>query len=332
MRYRQVTWVMAFAAVGVLAYSASAAENWPHWRGPNANGISDATGLPTEWSLTENVVWKTDLPSWSAGTPIIWGDRVFITSASSPALDGADAQETDQPAGPQDRGGRGQRGRRGRGFGGGGGGGGGGRDPGGDRLLLLCLSKSSGDILWQKNLDTGNELKRKQNMSSPSPVTNGQHVWVVTGTGSVTCFTMDGEEVWKKNLQTTYGRFGLNWGYASSPILHEGNLVIQVLHGNNTDDPSYIVSWNALTGEENWRQERPTDALAESPDAYTTPVVLEQNGGEVIVISGGDYVTAHDPATGREVWRTAGLNPERSRTYRIISSPTVGGGMVYAPA
>jgi outer membrane protein assembly factor BamB len=335
---------MGLTAV-ILAFSASAVanENWPHWRGPARNGVSDSTNLPTQWGPDTNIVWKTDLPSWSAGTAIIWGDLVFVTSASSRAEDAA--QPAEQPAGqgagrgPAGRaagggrgaGGRGGAQRRPGGRGGGGADQGGGRDPGGDRLLLLCLSKTTGDILWRRELDTGNELQRKQNLSSPSPVTDGQHVWVVTGTGMVTAFDMAGEELWKFNLQTRYGRFGHNWGYSSSPVLEEGRLIIQVLHGMNTDDPSYLVSWNAMTGEQIWHQERPTDAQSESPDAYTTPVILEQGGRKLIVISGGDYVTAHDFETGQEVWRQAGLNPQGNRAYRIVASASVADGMIYAP-
>jgi outer membrane protein assembly factor BamB len=104
-----------------------------------------------------------------------------------------------------------------------------------------------------------------------------------------------------------------------------------VLHGNNTDDPSYIVAFDAATGKALWRQERPTDAVAESPDAYTTPTLLEHQGTTQIVISGGDYVTAHDPKTGKEIWRAGGLNPQKRGNYRIIASPLAVDGLIYAP-
>ena len=106
----------------------------------------------------------------------------------------------------------------------------------------------------------------KQNASSPSPVTDGKHVWVVTGTGAVVAFTMDGAQVWKDQLQREYGKFGLNWGYASSPLLYEGNLIIQVLQGFTTTDPSYLLALTGLTGKEVWRKVRQTDAVRESPD------------------------------------------------------------------
>ena len=290
-----------------------AQENWPNWRGPNRNGTSNATNLPTTWSETENIVWKVPLPSWSGGTPIIWGDKIFLTSPSMTEVQAEPVQE--QPQQNQNR----RRRRRPR------------RNPGGQELLLLCFSKSDGKQLWQRQLDVGNKTYNKQNNTSPSPVTDGKHLWVVTGTGQITSFDLDGKQIWQKNLQKEYGDFGLNWGYASSPLLYDGKLIIEVLHGMKTDDPSYIVAFNAKDGKELWRQERPTDAVTESPDAYTTPTVLEYDGKTEIVITGGDYVTGHDPNTGKELWRAAGLNPEKRRNYRIVASPVVVGEMIYAP-
>ena len=163
-------------------------------------------------------------------------------------------------------------------------------------------------------------------------MTDGRYVWAVTGTGAVTAFDMQGRKIWSRNLQEEYGKFGLNWGYASSPLLYDGKLIIQVLHGNNTDDPSYLVAFKGATGDVLWRRERPTDALRESPDAYTTPALLIRNGKPQVVVSGGDYVTGHDPETGKELWRTSGLNPRRDPNYRIVGSPVVADGMVYAPS
>jgi outer membrane protein assembly factor BamB len=98
-----------------------------------------------------------------------------------------------------------------------------------------------------------------------------------------------------------------------------------------TDDPSYLVSLDAATGKELWRRERPTDAVAESPDAYTTPVLLQHDGQTQIVISGGDYVTGHDFKTGKEIWRAAGLNPLKRRNYRVVPTPIIVDGIIYAP-
>lgn len=307
----------AALCLGVGAPTALGQDNWPQWRGPDQNGVSSATNLPLTWGPEQNIVWRTELPSWSGATPIIWGDRIFVTTPSKPE---AGAAEETQPQQRPRRGGRGGR------FGGGGG-----RNPGGNDLLLFCISRTDGDVLWQHKLAEGNQLHRKGNNASPSPVTDGKHVWVVTGTGSVTALTMEGEQIWQQELQEMYGGFGLNWGYASSPLLYDGMLVIEVLHGYRTDDPSYVVAFDAATGEVKWRVERPTDAPFESPDAYTTPIVVEREGAAEIVISGGDYVTGHDPATGKERWRAAGLNPRGAGNYRIVASPVYADGMIYAP-
>ena len=169
-------------------------------------------------------------------------------------------------------------------------------------------------------------------MSSPSPVTDGTHVWVMTGTGVLKAFDFAGKEIWARDIQKDYGPFGLNWGYASSPLLHKDHLYVEVLHGMKTDDPSYILSIDKLTGKTRWRVERPTDAVSESPDAYTTPALLRDGGREEIVISGGDYVTGHDPATGAELWRAGGLNPGKDRNYRVVASPIVADGLIYVPS
>ena len=128
-----------------------------------------------------------------------------------------------------------------------------------------------------------------------------------------------------------YGQFGLNWGYASSPLLKDGALYVQVLHGMKTDDPSYLLKIDALSGKTVWRVERPTDAVSESPDSYTTPAWIDANGRSELVITGGDVVSGHDPATGREYWRADVLNPENNRSYRIVASPFVVSGLIIAP-
>jgi outer membrane protein assembly factor BamB len=292
-----------------------AEDNWPHWRGPHHNGIIDAKNLPMKWSATDNILWKTPLPSWGAATPIIWGDRVFITSPSKSEPKPEPEQKPTEEQTQTER----RRRRRPA------------LDPGGPKLLLICLSKKDGKILWERELDDKNQIHRKQNDSTPSPVTDGKHVWVVTGTGKIAAFDMDGNPKWAKDLQKDYGPFGHNWGYGSSPLLHNGSLIVEVLHGMRTDDPSYIVSLNAATGDVQWHQERPTDAEMESPDAYTTPVLLENQGKTQIVISGGDYVTGHDFKTGEEIWRAAGLNPLKRRNYRVVPTPIIVDGIIYAP-
>lgn len=201
----------------------------------------------------------------------------------------------------------------------------------GNDLYLWCVDRNKGSVIWKKLLGSGNHMMRKQNMSSPSPVTDGRNVWVMTGTGILKGFDFSGNEIWARDIQKEYGQFGLNWGYASSPLLHEDSLYVQVLHGMKTDDPSYVMRIDKKTGKNIWRIERPTQAQRESPDSYATPTLLRNGKTLELVVLGGDCVTGHDLATGKELWRGNGLNPENNPFNRIVASPVVADGVVYAP-
>ncbi len=194
-------------------------------------------------------------------------------------------------------------------------------------LELWCIDRTGPKVLWKKLLGAGDVKMRKQNMSSPTPVTDGKAVWTVTGTGIVKAFDYAGKELWAREIQKDHGAFGLNWGYASSPLLAGDALYIEVLHGMKTDDPSYVLRLDAKTGKTVWRVERPTEAIAESPDAYTTPLLAN---GE-LVISGGDVLTGHDLATGKELWRAKGFNPRNNPMNRVVASPIFVDGIIYAP-
>src|SRR5690349_3086121 len=200
-----------------------------------------------------------------------------------------------------------------------------------DDLLLWCVDRTQGAVLWKKRVAGGNFKINKQNMSSPSPVTDGTSVYVMTGNGIFKGFDFSGNELWARDIQKDYGRFGLNWGYASSPLLFEDALYVQVLHGMKTHDPSYLLRIDKKTGKTLWRVVRPTDAVRESPDSYTTPALLHYGGHVEIVVTGGDCITGHDPATGAELWRATGFNPDKNPAYRIIASPVVYDDIVYAP-
>jgi outer membrane protein assembly factor BamB len=198
-------------------------------------------------------------------------------------------------------------------------------------LYLWCVDRIKGTLLWKKLLGSGNVKMRKQNMSSPSPVTDGKTVYVMTGTGILKAFDFAGKELWVRDVQKEYGTFGLNWGYASSPLLFEDSLYVQVLHGMRTDDPSYVMRINCITGKTVWKVNRETSAIRESPDSYTTPALLRYGKSAEIVITGGDCVTGHDPANGKELWRANGLNPDNDPSYRIVASPIVFNEIIYAP-
>jgi len=199
-------------------------------------------------------------------------------------------------------------------------------------LSLWCVDRVKGVALWKQHVSGGDHREMKQNMSSPSPVTDGSNVWVMTGTGILKAFDFTGKELWARDIQKDYGRFGLNWGYGSSPLLYEDSLYVQVLHGMRTDEPSYVLRISKANGRTIWRVERPTRARSESPDSYTTPALVRYGNTAELVITGGDVVTGHDLSTGKELWRAYGLNPSNDGSYRIVASPFVNGDIIYAPS
>jgi len=200
-----------------------------------------------------------------------------------------------------------------------------------NNLYLWCVDKAKGTLTWKKLITGGNYQINKQNMSSPSPVTDGMNVFVMTGVGILKSFDFSGAEQWMRDIQKDYGKFGLNWGYANSPLLYEDSLYIQVTHGMKTRDPSYVLRIDKKTGKTVWRVERPTVAIRESPDSYSTPQLLKYADRFEIVVLGGDCVTGHDPETGKEIWRGNGLNPTNNPSYRTIASVVTFGDIVYAP-
>ena len=274
---------LGVVALLLVAGAVARADNWPQWRGPSLNGVSNEKNLPVKWTVEENVAWKVPMPGYSGSTPIIWRDRIFLNVADS------------------------------------------------DNLFLWCLNKTNGEVLWKRPLGAGNVKMRKQNMLSPSPVTDGRSVYVMTGTGILKGFDFTGKELWTRDIQKEYGQFGLQWGYASSPLLHEDSLYVQVLHGMKTDDASYVMRIDKKSGKTLWKVDRPTSAIRESPDSYTTPALLRYGKTTEIVITGGDCVTGHDPATGKELWRANGLNPHNDPSFRIVASPIIFDNIIYAP-
>jgi outer membrane protein assembly factor BamB len=310
--------LLAFALIGI-GTDAAAAGNWPAWRGPRGDGTApEARNLPESWSPTQNIKWKQEMPAWSGSSPTVWGDSIFLNSPSKeeagaappppppPPVPGKRSRPRPAPAG--------------------------GRGPGGQEILLLCLDRATGRERWRRQYDQGNSIKMKHNMSSPTPVTDGRHVWVMSGNGAIACFDFAGSQKWTFDIPKNFGKIGVQFGYGSSPLLVDGKLVVQMLHGLFTDDPSYVLALNAADGRKLWRVDRPTDAERETPDAYTTPTVLEVAGRKQIVVSGGGYVTGHDAESGKELWRGGGLNPTNAGNFRVIASPLVRDGLIFVPS
>lgn len=272
-------------SLAVAISTSASSDDWPQWRGPQGDSVSRESGLPLFWSENEGKAWKTPLPGWGTSTPAIWGDAVFVTS-----------QEEDQ-------------------------------------LLVLRINKEDGAILWKCQVGTGTvprEAKRGtqkfhqlHNLASPSPVTNGQSVFVHFGNGLLAAYDFDGQLQWKRNLQEDYGPYSIWWGHANSPVLYKNLLISVCMQDSLTDlrdtpSPSYVVAHDIATGEVVWKTMRTTEAAAEECDAYTTPVFYETDAGTQMIIMGGNQLDAYDPADGRQLWFLPRLVGGRT-----VTGPTV---------
>jgi outer membrane protein assembly factor BamB len=195
-------------------------------------------------------------------------------------------------------------------------------------LLLLCLERQNGKLRWQKQVSAGNKIKGRNNSSSPSPVTDGTTVWTLFGTGDLAAFDFSGRQLWARHLTKEFGPFVLNWIFGSSPLLYKGRLYVEVLRRGPAD--SFVLCLNPATGATIWRHVRPTDAIQESQEAYSTPIPCECGGRTQIIVAGGDYVTGEDAETGEEIWRGGGLRNFREiSSSRLVPSPLVADGLIF---
>jgi outer membrane protein assembly factor BamB len=207
-------------------------------------------------------------------------------------------------------------------------------------LLLLCVDRPTGKVRWQKVVATGDAERGRNNMASPSPVTDGKRVFILFGTGDLAAFDFAGNELWKRNLAKEYGVFSINWLYGSSPMLYKDKLYVQVLqhnppeYGHAKDDKpereSFLLCVDPGTGKNLWRQLRTTDAFSEAQESYATPIPYEAEYGPEIILVGANYVTAHSAASGDELWRCGGLNDKKEAYWRIVPTPVTCGDMVFA--
>ena len=281
--------VFLVAAGNVSFWTATvSAENWPQWRGPKLNGISEETDLPVTWSETKNVAWRVPLPGPAGSTPVVWGDRIFLTSAE------------------------------------------------GKGTSLLCF-KTEGKQLWKRKLGISNKKVRgdEGNSASPSPSTDGKHVWTFDGNGLLACFTFDGKEVWQFNAQDRYGKFNIAFGMTSTPILDGDYLYMQLIHGegNPKTREAIVLCLNKSTGKEVWKHHRKSDARGECEHSYASPILYRDSEREFLVTHGADYVIGHSLKTGEELWRCGNLNPPATynRAFRFVASPVAAEGLIVVP-
>ena len=285
------SWLSALAVVSLLSLStrSATAENWPSWRGPQNNGISSETNLPTEWSATKNVAWKLDLPGSAGATPVVHGSNIFLTSVV------------------------------------------------GDELVLICAS-TDGKERWRRTVSQGNQDVRSDegNSAANSPVTDGQHVWTMFANGALACYTVDGEKVWDLDLQQEYGTFEIQFGMTSTPVLDDGRLYLQLIHGKWSDEPSVgtVACLDAASGKQIWKHIRKTDGVAENKHSYASPMMYDFGGHKFLLTHGADFLIAHDINTGKEIWRCGGLNVKTNydNTLRFVASPACADGIIVVPS
>ena len=209
----------------------------------------------------------------------------------------------------------------------------------GENLVLTCVGIEDGEVKWQKLLEGVNKKGGDHSTSaSPSPSTDGEHVWAMMGNGIMVCYTVGGEKVWRKDLQEIYGKFSIQFGMSTTPILDGGNIYLALIHGNmkNRKETSVgqIIALDAKTGNEIWLHKRKTDAVRENKHSYASPTIYRDQNHEMLITHGGDYVIGHSLEDGSELWRCGGFNPKGDSynpTLRLVSSPSCGEGIIVAP-
>jgi outer membrane protein assembly factor BamB len=257
------------------------ADNWPHWRGPANAGTSTETGLPQRWNDRDNIAWRVRLGGFGVSSPIVWGDRVFVTSQTGAGVSrvgprlgqGSDANPAERSlsgsGGPTDR---------------------------TLRFLVEAFDRVGGRRLWTHTIIAEGELPSvhdKHNLASASPATDGERVYAVFGSGQVVALSLDGKPVWTRHLGKDFGAFSINWGNGSSPIVH-GNAVVLVCYHGGT---SYLIALDSRTGKQLWKTDRPRGVIS-----YSTPLVVPTPAGDELVVNSSVGVEAYELSTGKALW------------------------------
>lgn len=268
-----------------------AEKNWPQWRGPLGTGAAPAADPPIEWSETKNVRWKVTLPGKGHSTPVVWGDRLFLTAAIPfgekvpPIHSTAPGTHDGVPVTQQ------------------------------HEFVVIAVNRRDGNILWQKSL-----LKKLPHegghytgsLASNSPVTDGEHVYAFFGTHGLYCLDLQGELKWQKQfgeMQTKHGH-----GESSSPVLHGDLLFVNWDH----DGPCYVTALDKRTGQQKWKVDREADT------SWSSPVVIENEGQAQLVVAGTNSLRAYDPSSGSVIWECGGLSSN------VVATPVSAEGMLFA--
>jgi outer membrane protein assembly factor BamB len=275
---RSLSWHLVAFATLTLGMTALGAE-WPGFRGPTLDGVSTERGLPVKWGPEENIVWKLKLPGAGSSSPVVWQDRVFLTCFSGYGVPGGEKAELADL-----------------------------------RRHLLCIDRTTGKVLWQKDVPAKlpESPYSKQNgehgYSTSTPVTDGERVYVFFGRTGVLAYDFAGKEVWQAEL----GKYLNNFGSAASPILHKNLLIV-----NATVESSAVVALDKLTGKEVWR----TKVYG---DCWSTPVPVEADGKTELVLNGLTELNGLDAEKGGILWKCS--TPGSSYAS---STPVVRNGIIY---
>lgn len=296
MRTRHIMTLLCMLSLVVgsaTVYAGTPEDNWPTWRGPNSTGAATKGDPPITWSETENIKWKVEMPDKGDGTPIIWGDKIFLQTAIATADDPrrrATAEETADreiftkvPTVPY-------------------------------KFNVLCLDRNTGKVLWEETVTEAIPHEGhhpSSSLASYSPVTDGEHVWFSFGSRGLYCYDLDGNQKWSQPLCEILSFRG--FGEGSSPAI-AGDAVIVVADG---EGDSKIFAFNKLTGEPLWTKDR------DEASSWSTPLPVEVDGKIQVITSGSNMVRSYDLETGDIVWQCAGL------LRGCVPSPVIGGGKVF---
>jgi hypothetical protein len=280
----------------VVAGSSLSAQHWPAFRGANAAGVADGAPTAVKWNAAtgENVAWKTAVPGVAVSSPIVWGDRVFVSTAisSDPSQGIRTGLYGDvEPV----------------------------NDSSKHTWRLLALDKKSGKVLWDKVAYEGiPRTKRhpKSSQASATPVTDGRHVIVSFGSEGLYSYDFDGTLLWKKDLGVLNAGWFFDpdyeWGIGSSPIIYKNLVIVQC----DIQRHSFLAAFDTQTGKEIWRTER------DEIPSWSTPTIFEANGKAELVTQATTFTRGYDPMSGKELWKYSG-NSEIA-----IPTPIIGPGVV----
>lgn len=284
----------------LLLDATSFAANWPQWRGPSGQGVSEEKNLPTQWGVGKNIKWKTAIPGRSHSSPIVWGNRVFLTTAvEGDVVPGAKAVKHmmgDKEFLHPD-------------------------SIGADRehsFKVISLDRETGKILWEQTAFKGtpyDNRHRKSSYAASTPATDGKHVFAFFGSEGLFAYDMKGKLVWRADL----GKLAtVGMGTGTSPLLH-GNLVLMQCDEDNGTG-SFIVALDKKTGKEVWRTPRKVQV------SWATPILVQTAKRTELITSGTEAIIAYDPETGKELWRHKGVESN------AIPSPVANMDMVFVSA